>query len=84
MGALRPTQAEVDAAFARGYAQGQEEAQEDALDQLRTILERTLEAQFGPIDEPHLDWIGGATFKSLSRAIISAHRFESPDDLLAL
>jgi hypothetical protein len=72
MGALRPAQAKVDAAYARGYAQGQEEALADSLDQWRTVLLSILEARFGELPPIYLDLIDEADQDKVARYMVVA------------
>ena len=70
MGALAPTQANLDAAHARGYAEGVEETRELALDDLRTVLSRILEKRFGELEERTLACIADADELMLKKWIV--------------
>lgn len=72
MGALRPSHADVDSAFARGYAQGLEERDAYAGDQWRTVLCSILEARFGDLDTLALNQIEGANQGTLERWMVAA------------
>jgi hypothetical protein len=83
MGALAPTQANLDAAHARGYAEGVEETREQALDDLRTILSRILEKRFGELDEPALEYIAEADELMLKKWIVLSIDIDVLDSLFA-
>ena len=81
MGALRPAQAEIDAAHARGYAHGLEEARADALDQSRTLLMTLLEKRFGELGDAHLDRIGDADGGTLEKWTVAVIASSSLDEV---
>lgn len=81
MGALRPGQAKVDAAYARGYALGQEEALADSLDRWRTVLLSILEARFGELAPIYLDYIEQADQDRVARYMVVATQAMSLDEI---
>ncbi len=84
MGALRPRQAELDAAFAGGYARGEETALAEHLDRLRTVLCQILEVKFGELDSDALDLLEDADQKRLETWLIKTAAAESLQDVLLL
>lgn len=83
MGALNPTQAQLDEAHATGYARGLAEARDEALDDYQTILSRIIEARFGELSESVLDCIAEADRDTLKRWLVSASLVADLDELFA-
>lgn len=81
MGALRPRQAELDAAFASGYARGEETAFAETLDRLRTVLCSILEVKFGELQAEALDRLEGADQKTLERWLTQTASAETLEDV---
>lgn len=83
MGALNPSQAELDEAHATGYARGLTEARDEALDDYQTMLSRIIEARFGDLAEPVLDAIAEADRDTLKKWIVAASLAADLDDVFA-
>jgi hypothetical protein len=81
MGALRPSQAEIDAALARGYAEGLEAGRLDTLDQWRTVLAAMLESKFGELGEPALVCIEDAEQRTIEKWMVAAIEAKTLDDV---
>jgi formate dehydrogenase maturation protein FdhE len=84
MGALRPDQAAIDAALARGYARGLEEARMDALDRWRTMLMTMLEAKFGELSTESLDQIEEASEHTIERWIVAVLAAQSLQEVFGI
>ena len=83
LGALRPRQAEVDAAFTRGYTLGLEAGKVDALEDLRTLLFDLMEELLGEPTEAQLDQIAEASQRTLMRWILLTPLKESVGEVLS-
>jgi hypothetical protein len=83
LGALRPRQAEIDAAFTRGYILGLEAGKVDALEDLRTLLFNLLEELLGEPTEAQLDLIANASQKTLTHWILMTPLKDSVAEVLS-
>lgn len=83
MGALNPSQAQLDEAHATGYARGLAEARDEAMDDYQTLLSRIIEARFGELSEQGLECIAEADRDTLKRWLVSASLVTNLDELFA-
>ena len=83
LGALRPRQAEIDAAFTRGYILGLEAGNSDALEDLRTVLFNLLEELLGEPTEEQLELIASASKKKLMHWILMTPLKDSVSEVLS-
>lgn len=70
VGILPESKAALDVAYARGYAQGLGQAREEALDALRTVVLRVLEARLGEVPDTTIDQIAEAPWATLERWLL--------------
>ena len=80
-GALRPSHADIDSAYARGYTQGLDEGGAASRDRWKTILCSLLEAKFGELDNHALDWIERANQATVERWMVAAISAQSLEAL---